>query len=62
MSDAVVVTNELSWWCRGTVGVLLVGWVGVGLRIANEYVAKTEGRTRALSEEQETWVVAESAP
>ena len=43
-------------------GVLLVGWVGGGLRIANEYLAKTEGRTRELSEEEESWVVAESAP
>ncbi len=60
--NPVVVTDALSWWCRGTVGVLLVGWVGGGLRIANEYLAKTEGRTRELSEEEESWVVAESAP
>jgi hypothetical protein len=46
----------------GTVGVLLVGWVGGGMTLANRYLAKAGGVADRLSEEQETWDVPESAP
>ena len=49
-------------WCRGTVGVLLVGWVVGGLTLQGRYLAKTAGKTSELREEQESWIVAESAP
>ena len=43
-------------------GVLLVGWVAGGVTLANSLANKTAGKTLELSEEEETWVVAESAP
>lgn len=46
----------------GTVGVLLVGGVGGGVALANQYFAKIQGTTRELIEEEESWLVAESAP